>query len=73
MTRAASAGGQLYVDNQYIDIEIGELHCYLASDFEHHVTNVEGETSRILWMFGAYVPMNDWEDGIIKINNLGNK
>ena len=37
------------------------------------VTEVEGDTSRVLWMFGAYVPKEDWESGRIKINNLGNK
>lgn len=67
MTRAPESGGQLYVGNEHLDIEVGELHCYLASDFEHYVTEVQGETSRILWMFGAYVPYEDWEDGKIKI------
>jgi len=73
MTRGSDAGGKLYVNGEHIDIGVGELHCYLASDFRHYVTEVEGDTSRVLWMFGAYVPMNDWEDDIIKINNLGNK
>lgn len=72
MTRKADAGGKLYVGGEHIDIEVGELHCYLASDFEHYVTEVEGETSRILWMFGAYVSKEDWENGILKINNLPN-
>jgi hypothetical protein len=30
---------------------------------------VEGDTSRVLWMFGAYVPKEDWELGKIKFNN----
>jgi len=67
MTRAADAGAELYVDGQFVNIEVGELHCYLASDFEHKVTSVEGNTPRVLWMFGAYVPMQDWEDGVIKV------
>ena len=67
MTRKADTGGQLYVDNQHIDIEVGELHCYLASDYEHYVTTVEGETNRVLWMFGAYVPQEDWDNGVIKV------
>jgi hypothetical protein len=73
MTLGSDAGGKLYVNGEHIDIEVGELHCYLASDFEHYVTEVEGDTSRVLWMFGAYVPKEDWESGRIKINNLGNK
>jgi hypothetical protein len=69
MTRDSDAGGKLYVGGEHIDIEVGELHCYLASDFKHSVTEVEGETSRVLWMFGAYVPKEDWESGKIKINS----
>ena len=73
MTRGSDAGGKLYVGGKHIDIEVGELHCYLASDFRHYVTEVEGNTSRVLWMFGACVPKEIWESGRIKINNLGNK
>lgn len=73
LTRKPSGGGQLYVDGQHVDIEVGELHCYLASNFEHYVTEVKGETSRVLWMFGAYVPPEDWENGTIKINLLPNQ
>jgi len=69
MTRDSDAGGKLYVGGEHIDIEVGELHCYLASDFRHSVTEVEGNTSRVLWMFGAYVPFADWESGKIKFNN----
>jgi hypothetical protein len=67
MTRGPDSGGQLYVDGKHIDIEVGELHCYLASNFQHYVTEVRGETSRVLWMFGAAVPYNDWESGAIKV------
>jgi hypothetical protein len=69
MTRSADTGGKLYVGGEHIDIEVGELHCYLASDFRHSVTEVEGNTSRVLWMFGSYVPKEDWESGKIKFNN----
>jgi hypothetical protein len=70
MTRQADNGGNLYVNGQHVDIEVGELHCYLASNFKHYVTEVEGKTSRVLWMFGAYVPSEDWENGIIKTGVL---
>jgi len=69
MTRSANSGAKLYIGGEHIDIEVGELHCYLASDFKHSVTEVEDETSRVLWMFGAYVPKEDWESGKIKINS----
>ena len=65
MTRAADVGAELYVGGQLIDIEVGELHCYLASEFEHYVTEAQGKTSRVLWMFGAAVPKDDWESGKI--------
>jgi len=52
MTRSADAGGKLYVGDAHIDIEVGDLHCYLASAIPHCVTTVEGDTSRVLWMFG---------------------
>lgn len=70
MTRAANAGAELYVGGQLVDVEVGELHCYLASDFEHYVTDVAGETPRILWMFGAYVPKEDWESGKIQLEKV---
>ena len=67
MTRKPDAGGVLHLNGQDVDVEVGELHCYLASNFPHKVTEVKGETSRVLWMFGAYVPSNDWESGVIKV------
>jgi hypothetical protein len=67
MTRAADAGAELYVGGELIDIEVGELHCYLASEFEHKVTEVQGDTSRVLWMFGAAVPAEDWESKKIQV------
>lgn len=66
MTQAADDGGELFVDGNKIDIKTGDLHCYLASDYEHYVTEVKGNTPRILWMFGAYVPKECWENGEIK-------
>lgn len=73
MTRKPDSGGHLYIDDKHINIEVGELHCYLASDFEHYVTKVEGEISRVLWMFGAYVPKYDWENNMIKLEKYYEK
>jgi hypothetical protein len=67
MTRKADDGGVLYLDGQRVDIEVGELHCYLASEIRHYVTTVKGETPRVLWMFGAHVPAGDWDSGAIKV------
>lgn len=55
MTRNADAGGKLFIGGQQIDVEVGDLHCYLASAVPHYVTEVEGNTSRVLWMFGYQV------------------
>lgn len=52
MTRGSNAGGNLYIGGNKIDIGVGDLHCYLPSYMPHHVTKVEGNTSRVLWMFG---------------------
>lgn len=65
MTQGAEDGAELFVNGSKVDITVGDLHCYLASDFEHYVTEVKGNTPRILWMFGAYVPKNLWENGEI--------
>jgi hypothetical protein len=67
MTRDSDIGGKLYVGGEHLDIEVGELHCYLASEFEHYVTEVQGNISRVLWMFGAAVPVEDWENDKIKL------
>ena len=66
MTRAADDGCVLHLEGQPIDIEVGELHCYLASEHMHFVTPAKGVTPRVLWMFGAHVPAEDWDNGKIK-------
>ena len=68
MTQAPEAGAKLFLEGQEIKYGVGDLHCYLASNFEHYVTTIEGNTPRILWMFGAYVPADDWESKKIKVN-----
>ena len=65
MTRAADVGCVLHIGGQVVDIEVGELHCYLVSEHEHFATPVEGNTSRVMWMFGAHVPAQDWDSGSI--------
>lgn len=56
MTQKPEGGGKLYVDNEVIPINVGDLHCYYASEQIHYVTEVVGNIPRILWMFGAYLP-----------------
>ena len=69
VTRAPEAGCVLHVDNKPIDVEAGELHCYLVSEYEHYTTPVEGDTARIIFMFGAHVSAEDWNSGLIKVGN----
>jgi hypothetical protein len=52
ITQGADSGAKLYIDNEHIDVEVGELHCYLPSALPHYVTAVQGQTPRIMWMFG---------------------
>jgi len=67
MTRAPESGGSLFVGGKELPVMVGELHCYLASEHTHLVTSVGGQVSRVLWMFGAHVPADDWESGKIKM------
>jgi len=65
VTQASESGGKLYVGGSHVDLNVGDLHCYLASDYPHNVTPVTGDTPRILWMFGAQVEKNAWESNEI--------
>jgi hypothetical protein len=67
VTQKADTGGELYVGDALVNAGVGDLHCYLASEHEHFVTTVEGNTPRILWIFGALVPADDWNSGKIKV------
>lgn len=60
MTQAADEGAELYVDDELVDINVGDLHCYYASEQTHYVTEVKGQTPRILWMFGAHRTYQDF-------------
>jgi hypothetical protein len=60
MTRDSDSGGQLFIGGDKIDIGVGDLHCYLPSAVEHYVTPVEGNTSRIMWMFGYKMSIIDF-------------
>lgn len=52
MTQAADDGAELFVGGRKIDVAVGDLHCYLPSYLPHYVTEVKGNTPRIMWMFG---------------------
>jgi hypothetical protein len=69
LTQKADKGGVLCVEGQQVDVEVGDLHCYLVSEHEHWADEVKGDTPRIMWMFGAHVPAEDWNSGKIKVND----
>jgi hypothetical protein len=56
MTSAADGGGQLMVEGEPVDINVGDLHCYAVSELLHQVSPFEGTTPRIMYMFGAAIP-----------------
>lgn len=60
MSQKTEDGAKLYIAGEHIDIEVGELHCYLPSDVKHYVTTAEGDTPRIMWMFGYQVSKKDF-------------
>jgi hypothetical protein len=67
VTRQADLGGVLFIGGQEVPLAAGDLHCYLVSEYEHYVTPVEGNTVRVNWIFGAYVPAEAWESGQIVV------
>jgi hypothetical protein len=67
VTRQADAGGVLFIGGQEVPLEAGDLHCYLVSEYAHYVTVVQGNTIRVNWIFGAYVPAEAWESGQIVV------
>ena len=66
MTQKSEVGGILHVDDMPVPLDVGDLHCYLVTEHSHHVTTVGGDTPRILWMFGACIPKEDWNSNRIK-------
>lgn len=52
LTKKPIEGGILFIDGKQIELNVGDLHCYLPSTVKHYVTKTLGDTPRILWMFG---------------------
>lgn len=59
LTQKPTSGGILHLEDRPIDLNVGDLHCYLASETDHFVSEVHGDIPRILWMFGAAVPIEE--------------
>lgn len=69
LSSAADSGCDLYIDGDKVDLGEGDLVCYLVTDFQHWVTENLGDKPRNLWMFGWYVPFDDWESGRIGVQH----
>jgi hypothetical protein len=59
LTQPADMGGELFVNDNKISIEVGDLHCYLVTKYQHTATEVQGDSNRILWMFGYQISESD--------------
>jgi hypothetical protein len=62
LTRKADSGAKLYINDEHYDVQVGEMHCYLPSNQPHYVTEAEGETSRVMFMFGYQVTEEFWNN-----------
>jgi hypothetical protein len=66
LTSAPEAGGVLHLRGEPLDVGEGDLHAYLATEYEHFFDDVGGSKPRIMWIFGVCVDAEDWESGKIK-------
>jgi hypothetical protein len=69
MTRKAESGAELFIDGKKININVGDLHCYLPSNVKHYVTESQGETSRVMWMFGYQCSIEEFNTIQNRIKN----
>lgn len=60
MTQSAEDGAELFIGGEKINIEVGDLHCYLPSNIEHYVTEAKGNRPRIMWMFGYQCSLDEF-------------
>jgi hypothetical protein len=56
-------GGTIYINSKPYDINAGDLHCYLVSEYPHRVDKCFGETPRVMLMYGWLINKEDWEEG----------
>jgi hypothetical protein len=65
LSKAAQVGGTIHVEDAIFNLEQGDMMAYLVDEYEHYVEPVQGETPRIMWMFGILIPKHLWEAEII--------
>jgi hypothetical protein len=65
ISSSPTAGGDLLVEGQKIEVpELGIYFC-LVSEQEHAVTKISSSKPRIVWQFGFNVDKNEWNNGKI--------
>lgn len=57
ITQKSDVGGDLVVEGEVIELEVGDIHCYAVSEVKHLVTASKGATPRVLWMFSTHIPV----------------
>jgi len=62
------AGAILTVGERVVSTEACELHCYTATRWEHSVTEVKGDTDRVIIIFGFEIG-DDWEKEVNDFTN----
>lgn len=67
LTRKPTSGGILYINDHKVNLEVGELHCYLPSMLPHRFTEVSGDISRVMWMFSYQISLEQFED-FVRVN-----
>lgn len=65
VTQASETGGVQQINGIEYPVNVGDLYCYMTSNNYQYTTAVLGATPRICWMFGNWVPSDDWENGTI--------
>jgi hypothetical protein len=63
LVSAPDSGGTIHIDNKEFNLDSGDLHCYLVTEYHHSVDVCHGTTPRVLFMYGWVVSKNDWESG----------
>jgi hypothetical protein len=69
LTRKPDNGGVLVIGTRKIELEVGDLHCYLPSTISHYVTETSGNTPRVLWMFGYQCSVERFNNIILDNQN----
>lgn len=63
VTSQPNKGGELHVNNDFINLKDMDMYTCLVSEYEHYATINEDDKPRIVWQFGFNVDKSVWEKG----------